>query len=174
MLSRLDAGHRFGRAAVLFVFGAQWVHIAWTLSPWYRQSPAWDTPDSRSIHSVPSWLSSSDRPQLDIVVAHYKEPLDELSRTIAELRSAVSAYPSVRVIVYDKGFEVEPTANASETGSVWAHQRDRALAALHAAGADRVVFRPNIGREGETYLDYIVDNYHDLPHQVICVQGGLS
>ena len=30
---------------------------------------------------------------------------------------------------------------------------------------------PNVGREAETYLRYIVDNYHSLPEYVVFVQG---
>jgi hypothetical protein len=33
---------------------------------------------------------------------------------------------------------------------------------------------PNVGRESETYLNYIINNYHNLPDIVIFTQGQIS
>lgn len=36
----------------------------------------------------------------------------------------------------------------------------------------KVIQRPNHGRETESYLRYIIDNYHNLPERIVFVQGN--
>lgn len=36
------------------------------------------------------------------------------------------------------------------------------------------IFIPNLGRESETYLHYIIDNYHNLPDVIVFTQGKIS
>lgn len=36
------------------------------------------------------------------------------------------------------------------------------------------ILRPNVGRESETYLHYIIENYDDLPNIVVFTQGNIA
>lgn len=63
--------------------------------------------------------------------------------------SWLTSLPKEEVIVYNKG----QVCNE--------HKWDTILA-------------PNIGREAESYLRYIIDNYHDLPDVVVFTQGRIS
>jgi hypothetical protein len=41
-------------------------------------------------------------------------------------------------------------------------------------GINNQIFLPNVGRESETYLRYVIDNYFNLPDVVIFTQGNIS
>ena len=69
------------------------------------------------------------------IVAYYNEGIDTVSNTIREVVKRLPLFTRHRVVVYAKNGE----------------KSEEAVEALLSV-ADEVVWLPNIGREGETYL----------------------
>lgn len=85
-----------------------------------------------------SWISQSD---YDIVIAHYDEDVNMMRESIESILQRLPSSKSHRVIIYSKG--------------------DRNKAGLRELLeiSDEVVAIPNVGREGETYLNHIRRHY---------------
>lgn len=85
---------------------------------------------------------------VDIVVAHFDEPLDGLAESILHaidpgfVRSSRS-----RIIIYEKGEYTDE--------QLWG-----ALRGIAREGHDEIIHLPNCGREGGTYLEHIVAHYN--------------
>jgi hypothetical protein len=89
---------------------------------------------------------------VEIVISMYKEPID----VVAHLVSTLKAIPTMResqVRIYTKDSEADIKQVKQRTG------------------ADIVTTLPNIGREGETYLHHILDNWDTLARQTNFLQA---
>jgi hypothetical protein len=95
-------------------------------------------------------------PQLpvEVVLSMYKEPADEVSKVISNLRSMPSLSDAYFTI-YVKDSEADNEDLKQRTG------------------ADRVATLPNIGREGETYLNHILNRWNSLARQTIFLQADI-
>lgn len=92
------------------------------------------------------FLSPSERPSLDIVIAHYERPLTEVKTLIRTLKGNPFAKGrEVRVLVYNKG--------ATAKQDIW---DSLALNPYR----DEVVDLENRGREGGTILRHILSRYN--------------
>ncbi|WVQ86296.1 hypothetical protein IAT38_008465 [Cryptococcus sp. DSM 104549] len=96
--------------------------------------------DSGTVLRRDSWPSRSD---YDLVVAHYDEDLQMMRETVEAVLQHIPSSSTRRVIIYSKG--------------------DRSNAGLRELLeiADEVVAIPNVGREGETYLNHITRNWEE-------------
>lgn len=108
-------------------------------------------------YRVPSldtnYTSSS---QLDIVVSMYNEAPESVINMMAQLdRIPIIASRNPRLLVYSKDESVNVTSLQTETG------------------ATRVIHLANYGREGETYLYHILNNWDDLAKHTIFLQAGI-
>ena len=101
-------------------------------------------------------------PKLDIVLAHYSEPSDEVQESIQLIKKIPSiAELSPRVIVYTKG----PASTATDAN----------LEVLRKEfGADILRTLPNRGRESGTYLSHIIDHYDELARHTLFAQASLD
>jgi hypothetical protein len=95
-------------------------------------------------------------PQLpvEVVLSMYKEPVDEVSKLIFNLRS-MPALSDAHFTIYIKDSEADNEDIKQRTE------------------ADRVATLPNIGREGETYLNHILNRWHSLARQTIFLQADI-
>jgi hypothetical protein len=95
-------------------------------------------------------------PQLpvEIVLSMYKEPIDEVRKLVNNLQNMPSLFDA-HVTIYIKDGEANNTYVKQETG------------------AHNVTTLPNIGREGETFLNHILNRWHDLARQTIFLQAGV-
>ena len=85
--------------------------------------------------SFASWSSKKDDADQNRVIAYFNEGTDTLSNTIKTVVSRLPLFTRHRIIVYAKNGE---------------HTEEAVTELLNVA--DEVVWLPNIGREGETYL----------------------
>jgi hypothetical protein len=106
--------------------------------------------DDRSILDM-AYKSRSD---FDVVINMFDEKPSAVGNMVSQLR-ALPNFPkgSTRVFVYIK----DPTADV-----------DLLRAQI---GATDVIQRPNIGREGETYLHHITTNWDDLAKHTLFLQA---
>lgn len=87
-----------------------------------------------------AWVTP--RPTFDVVFTHFNEPIDDFVGVIKHVKGvSVLQEVTVRIIIYVKG----DTTNLQEM--------------MDATGADEVVRRPNVGREGAAYLSHILRHY---------------
>ena len=104
--------------------------------------------DSPAAVSTPPVADSSKHRDHVLLVARYDEPLDWLTSLLAQ-------EPWINnVVVYDKGEDTRSSLEAQFP-------------------SDRVRFRklPNLGREGETLLHYIIEHYEMLPERIWFMQA---
>ncbi|KAF2793235.1 hypothetical protein K505DRAFT_362161 [Melanomma pulvis-pyrius CBS 109.77] len=104
----------------------------------------------------PVFLDRDYVPQIpvEIVLSMYKEPVEEVTQLISNLKS-MPALSDAHFTIYIKDSE----ANNQDI--------------KHRTGADLVATLPNIGREGETYLNHILNKWHSLAKQTIFLQADI-
>ncbi|KAF3004863.1 hypothetical protein E8E13_005633 [Curvularia kusanoi] len=110
----------------------------------------------RQWRRLPVFLDHDYVPQssLEIVLSMYKEPIDEVQELISHLKS-MPALSDARVTIYIKDSEANSTNIEYQTG------------------ADYAVTLPNIGREGETFLNHILNRWDSLARQTVFLQAGI-
>jgi hypothetical protein len=91
---------------------------------------------------------------VEVVLSMYKEPVEEVSKLISNLRS-MPTLSDAHFTIYIKNSEAD---NENIRQKV---------------GADGVVTLPNIGREGETYLNHILNRWDSLARQTIFLQADI-
>ena len=109
------------------------------------------TPIKQCIHShiqKPVKQISIETPSRTLVVARYNENLNWL-KTLRDFHGCIH--------VYDKSNEMNSISTQPDIPSDCSFTR---------------TCIPNVGREGETYLRYIIDHYEALPEQIWFVQGN--
>jgi hypothetical protein len=92
--------------------------------------------------------------ETEIVISMYKEPLADVHTLISTLR-AMPNLSRARVSIYIKDTSADTEAVKLRTG------------------ADAVTPLPNIGREGETYLNHILTQWDNLAHETIFLQADV-
>ena len=104
--------------------------------------------DSPAAVSTPPVADSSKHRDHVLLVARFDEPLDWLT-TLLEQEPWIN-----NVLVYDKGADTRSSLEAQFP-------------------SDRVRIRklPNLGREGETLLHYIIEHYDMLPERIWSMQA---
>jgi hypothetical protein len=90
----------------------------------------------------------------EIVISMYKEPVADVQTLISTLRK-MPTLSQARVSIYIKDSE----ANIDTV--------------KRTTGADAVIPLPNIGREGETYLNHILTQWDHLAHETIFLQADV-
>ena len=101
--------------------------------------------------------SLSSHSDFDVVLSYYAENVEFVARFIRYLRNASTLKKrSSRIIVYNKNIRINTTYLQT------------------ILKADVVQQLPNIGREGETYLHHIIENYHALPNHILFCQAGVE
>ncbi|KAK4569437.1 hypothetical protein LTR86_003200 [Recurvomyces mirabilis] len=140
--------------AILYILITSLVLIRWpSFWPWrLKSSPASTTP----------MVSLPRNGSLDIVVSRYQEPYSSIIPMLDSIHNIASIpdLSSTRIFIYDKA----PMANDTLSA-------DR-LTSLYPPGVwiTRIA-RPNIGREGETYLHHILSHYNDLAQHTLFLQA---
>jgi hypothetical protein len=111
-----------------------------------------------SCHEPPATVSplpADGREKGDhiLLIARYDEPLDWLARLLVEHASSSSGWIT-NVLILDKGVDNFTLAKAK-------------------LPSDRVRLKkiPNVGREGETLLNYVIEHYNRLPERVWFLQA---
>jgi hypothetical protein len=84
----------------------------------------------------------------------YQEPIDKVGQLIDNLKS-MPTLSNAHVTIYIKDSEANNTHVKQKTG------------------ADYVITLPNVGRESETLLNYILDKWDSLVRQTIFLQAGI-
>src|SRR5208282_1779926 len=98
------------------------------------------------------WLfgSRTSRSRFDIVLSHFTENPIDVRRDIEQIKMVPAiAKLNPRVILYTKGPIASPSQDLSHHLNILKEQ----------VGADIVLPLPNVGRESDTYLTHIIDNY---------------
>ncbi|KAF2624453.1 hypothetical protein BU25DRAFT_348381 [Macroventuria anomochaeta] len=110
----------------------------------------------RQGRRLPVFLDQEYVPQspVEIVLSMYKEPIDEVEELVNNLKS-MPALSDARVTIYIKDGEANST-----------HVR-------HQTGANNATILPNVGREGETFLNHILNQWDSLARQTIFLQAGI-
>ena len=110
----------------------------------------------RQERRSPVLLDRDYVPQLpvEIVLSMYKEPIDEVRKLVNRLQS-MPALSDAHVTIYIKDSGANNTYVKQQTG------------------AHNVTTLPNIGREGETFLNHILDRWHYLARHTIFLQAGI-
>ncbi|KAF2827241.1 hypothetical protein CC86DRAFT_290470, partial [Ophiobolus disseminans] len=91
---------------------------------------------------------------LEVVISMYKEPVENVRHLISGIKTApVTSDPYVTIYIKDH------EANTEEVQL--------------RTGADKVIMRPNVGREGETYLNHINDRWDSLATHTIFLQADI-
>jgi hypothetical protein len=91
---------------------------------------------------------------LEIVLSMYQEPIDEVGKLISNLKS-IPTLSDAHVTIYIKDSEANNTHVKQKTG------------------ANYVITLPNVGREGETFLNHILYKWDSLARQTIFLQAGI-
>lgn len=91
---------------------------------------------------------------VEIVLSMYKEPVDEVKKLLYNLKSVPGLSDALSTI-YLKSNETETSTIRQKTG------------------ADRVIALPNIGREGETFLNHILHQWDSLARQTVFLQADI-
>ncbi|KAF2786050.1 hypothetical protein K505DRAFT_400200 [Melanomma pulvis-pyrius CBS 109.77] len=91
---------------------------------------------------------------VELVISMYKEPVDDVSFLISTLRQMPSL-SGARAHIYIK----DRDANVEEI--------------KHLTGADKVTMLPNVGRESETYLYHILNEWDSLAKHTIFLQADV-
>ncbi|KZM21331.1 hypothetical protein ST47_g7526 [Ascochyta rabiei] len=110
----------------------------------------------RQERRSPVLLDQNYVPQLpvEIVLSMYKEPIDEVRKLVTHLQS-MPALSDAHVTIYIKDSEANNAYVKEQTG------------------AHNITTLPNVGREGETFLNHILNRWHDLARQTIFLQAGI-
>ena len=110
----------------------------------------------RQEHQSLALLDRDYVPQssLEIVLSMYKEPIDDVSKLVVNLKR-MSALSDAQVTIYIKDSEADNAYIKQQTG------------------ADQVITLPNVGREGETFLNHILNRWQSLARQTIFLQAGI-
>ncbi|KAF9701319.1 hypothetical protein EKO04_000443 [Ascochyta lentis] len=110
----------------------------------------------RQEHRSPVLLDQKYVPQLpvEIVLSMYNEPLDEVRKLVNQLQS-MPALSDAHVTIYIKDSKADNTYIKQQTG------------------AHNVTTLANVGREGETFLNHIINRWDDLARQTIFLQAGI-
>lgn len=94
-------------------------------------------------------------------MSHYDESIDIVRQTIETLRRDIPGHATLNVIIYSKG-------PSTENGALLPSLVDDRL-------VNSIVTLPNLGREGETYLQHIVRNYNSsLAPQTLFMQPHIA
>ena len=139
--------HSFGQCAILakaFALAATTIILLQLL------------PKSQSAVFIrnPSHHQGEQGPQFHVVASHYGADPKGLDEWIAGFRTIPYIQElGLKVTIYSKDRKVNLTHLQSVTG------------------ADEVLRRPNIGRESETYLHHILQNYDTLPRFTFFTQA---
>lgn len=96
---------------------------------------------------------------VDLVIARYKEDLGWL-RDVPE---------HINIIIYNKDDTPPPQKFMTRIG--WS-TRGSQPTPMNAPSRCKVINLPNIGREADTYLKHIIDNYHELADITVFCQGS--
>jgi hypothetical protein len=91
---------------------------------------------------------------MEIVVSMYKEPIGDVAKLIRNLKS-IPALSDAQVTIYLKDSRTESARLKTQLG------------------ADQIVTLPNIGREGETYLNHILSRWDSLAQQTMFLQAEI-
>ncbi|USP80884.1 phospholipid-translocating p-type atpase [Curvularia clavata] len=91
---------------------------------------------------------------VEIVVSMYKEPIEGVAKLIRNLKS-MPAFSDAYITIYLK-----------DNGA----DNDRIKSQIQA---NQVITLPNIGREGETYLNHILNRWDSLAQQTIFLQAEI-
>lgn len=91
---------------------------------------------------------------VEIVVSMYKEPIEGVAKLIRNLKS-MPALSDAYVTIYIKDSEANNDYIKTQVK------------------ANQVITLPNIGREGETYLNHILGRWDSLAHQTIFLQAEI-
>ncbi|KAE9967625.1 hypothetical protein EG328_008071 [Venturia inaequalis] len=136
-------------------------YMAWAFGIWCIFSYlnfSLDTQASIQSRHIPT-LDLAYQPEidLDIVLNMYDENPTSTASMISEIRSLPNiANKTTRVLIYYKGEE----------------QDDGRLEALkQQTGATELIKLPNIGREGEAYLNHIITRHDDLARHTLFLQA---
>lgn len=112
---------------------------------------------SGMVHRIPPTLDLGYRPkgEMDIVISMYKEEISSVAGMVSELRKIFDEKGrSVTIIIYSKDEDTDTAELENQLGAV-----------------SLVVKRPNIGREGETYLYYILSRFDTLAMHTLFIQA---
>lgn len=123
-----------------------------------------------SLWTVFIMCNTSDRPEyhratvldreyrtdvpVEIVLSIYGEPIEEVVDLIHNLRK-IPALSVSQVTIYIKDSSADNALIKSQTG------------------ANQVIILPNVGREGETYLNHILNRWDSLAHQTVFLQASI-
>ncbi|KAF1924465.1 uncharacterized protein M421DRAFT_72346 [Didymella exigua CBS 183.55] len=91
---------------------------------------------------------------VEIVVSMYREPVNEVSKLLHNLKS-IPALSDAHSTIYIKNDKADIETIRQQTG------------------ADRIVTLPNIGREGETFLNHILRRWDSLARQTVFLQADI-
>lgn len=91
---------------------------------------------------------------IELVISMYKEPVEDVKRLVTSVRMNPGTSDSY-VTIYIKNKDADTQEVRRRTG------------------ADRAVQRPNVGREGETYLYHIKDRWDSLAKHTIFLQADI-
>lgn len=91
---------------------------------------------------------------IEIVVSMYKEPIEDVAELIRNLKS-MPALSDAYITIYVKDNKADSNRIMSQTQ------------------ANQVITLPNIGREGETYLNHILNRWDSLAQQTIFLQAEI-
>ncbi|KAH7138324.1 hypothetical protein B0J11DRAFT_12740 [Dendryphion nanum] len=90
----------------------------------------------------------------EIVVSMYKEPVEHVTSMLSKVKD-MAGISDARVHIYTKDPKADVETLKKQTG------------------AHNVTLLPNIGREGETYLYHIIDNWDNLAKQTFFLQADV-
>lgn len=91
---------------------------------------------------------------IELVISMYKEPVDEVATLVSRLK-AMPNLRDLRIHIYIKD-------NETNTDRV-----------KMGTGADKITVLPNIGREGQTYLYHILNNWDTLAKHTAFLQANV-
>lgn len=97
-------------------------------------------------------LTYTPHTDMEVVISMYQEPLDTINFLITSLK-AIPSLSSAVVHIYTKDEEANLEAIQQNTRT------------------DKVTRLANVGREGETYLRHIVENWDSLATHTLFIQG---
>ena len=95
--------------------------------------------------------------RFDVVLSYYTEDVNYVARYIRYLRDlSILKKLTIRIIVYNKNAQIDVT-----------YLKD-------VLKADKVILLENLGREGATFLNHIINNYENLSDHIIFSQAGVE
>ncbi|KAK5153213.1 hypothetical protein LTS14_007858 [Recurvomyces mirabilis] len=99
---------------------------------------------------------------LDIVVSRYQEPYSSVVSMLDSIHNiaSIANLDSTRIFIYDKAPETDDALSP-----------DPCISLHHPGVRISRITRPNIGREGETYIHHILTHYSDLAQHTLFLQA---